>query len=153
MNNVVESAKCATNCLFEWATFGPYKEPRYCGDSASVSVSPPETHICLTRYRMCLWEKGLTALQTQSAEIRYSPAATDTMHTLTQESLTHTLISLAASFLLSWSHTLHQAQVECLCLDTGIFLYLLTALTILPTLTKHGQNKTSQTLCDIMFRI
>lgn len=90
MDNVIESAKCAANRLFEWATFGPYKEPRYCGDSASATVSPPETHICLTHYRMCLWEKGLTALQTQSAEIRYSPAATDTIHTLTQESLTHT---------------------------------------------------------------
>lgn len=50
-----------------------------------------ETNICLTRQRMCLWEKGLTAQQTQGAEIRYSPAATDTVHTLTQESMTHTV--------------------------------------------------------------
>lgn len=48
MTNVIESAKCAVNRLFEWATFGPYKEPRYCGDLASVSVSSRDPHLPYT---------------------------------------------------------------------------------------------------------
>lgn len=40
MSNVIGSGTFAVHCLLERETFGPYKEQRYCGDSASVSASP-----------------------------------------------------------------------------------------------------------------
>lgn len=40
MSNLIGSGTFAVHCLLERETFGPYKEQRYCGGSASVSASP-----------------------------------------------------------------------------------------------------------------
>lgn len=118
-----------------------------------------ETNICLAPQRMRLQEKGLTAQQTEWVEIRYSPAATDTACTLTQESQTHTVphttSALSASLLPSYflSCALEQAQVECLYLDSTAFLSLLQpfqcrASAILST-KQNTARAFRQKMCDV----
>lgn len=75
-----------------------------------LALSYTHTH---TRCRVCLWDKSLTALQNQPAEIRYTTTVTDNINTHSVRNRWHTQTSLPLCHGLTLSIRLSKRQVEC----------------------------------------